>query len=71
MANPFTGMMGLWEQAFREASQFATKNMTAVRSNVETAAHRARDAVSQTVEDVGEEMEHPHAYKRATTSKKK
>jgi ElaB/YqjD/DUF883 family membrane-anchored ribosome-binding protein len=71
MANPFTGMMGLWEQAFREVSQFATQNMTAARSNLETAASRARDAVSQTVEHVGEEMEHPHAYKRATTSKKK
>jgi len=71
MANPFSGMMGLWQQAFRDASQFATQNMTAARSNVETAANRARDAVSKTVEDVGEEMEHPHAYKRATTSKKK
>jgi ElaB/YqjD/DUF883 family membrane-anchored ribosome-binding protein len=71
MANPFTGMMGLWEQAFREVSQFATQNMTAARSNLETAASRARDAVSKTFEHVGEEMEHPHAYKRAATTKKK
>ncbi|CAM8625495.1 Phasin [Oxalobacteraceae bacterium] len=71
MVNPFTGMMGVWEQAFREVSRFATQNMTAARSNVETAANLARDAASQTVEHVDEELEHPHAYKRATTSKKK
>ncbi len=71
MANPFTGMMGVWEQVFREASRFATQNMTVARSNVETAANYARDAVSQTVEHVGEDMEHPHGHKRATVGKKK
>ena len=71
MANPFTGMMGVWEQAFREASRFATQNMTAARSNVETAAHFARDAVSRTAEHVVEEAEHPHAQRRTTANKKK
>ncbi len=71
MANPFTGMMGVWEQAFREASRFATQNMTVARSNVETAANFARDAVSRTVEHVVEEVEHPHGHKRTTANKKK
>lgn len=69
--SPFTGMMGVWEQAFREASRFATQNMTAARSNVENAANFARDAVSRTVEQSSEEAEHPHAHKRSTTHKKK
>jgi hypothetical protein len=71
MANPFTGMMGVWEQAFREASRFATQNMTVARSNVETAANFARDAVARTVEHGVEEEEHPHGHKRTTTGKKK
>jgi len=71
MANPFTGMMGVWEQAFREASRFATQNMTVARNNVESAANYARDAVSRTAEHVVEEEDHPHAHKRATASKKK
>ena len=71
MVSPFTGMMGVWEQAFREASRFATQNMTAARSNVETAANFARDAVSRTVEHTVEEMEHPQSHKRGTTHKKK
>ena len=70
-ANPFTGMMGVWEQAFREASRFATQNMTVARSNVETAANFARDAVSRTAEHVAEEVEHPHAHKKTANHKKK
>lgn len=71
MVSPFSGMMGVWEQAFREASRFATQNMTAARSNVETAANFARDAVSRTVEHTIEAAEHPHAHKRGATHKKK
>ncbi len=71
VVSPFTGMMSVWEQAFREASRFATQNMTAARSNVETAANFARDAVSRTVEHTVEEMEHPQSHKRSTTHKKK
>lgn len=71
IVSPFTGMMSVWEQAFREASRFATQNMTAARSNVETAANFARDAVSRTVEHTVEEMEHPQSHKRSTTHKKK
>lgn len=71
VVSPFTGMMSVWEQAFREASRFATQNMTAARTNVETAANFARDAVSRTVEHTVEEMEHPQSHKRSTTQKKK
>ena len=71
MANPIKGMMGLWEQAFHEASRFATQNMTAAQGNVESAANFARDAVSRTVEHIVEEVEHPHAHKREAASKKK
>ena len=71
MVNPFAGMMGVWEQAFREVSRFATQNMTVARSNVETAANFARDAVSRTVQHVVEEVEHPHAHKKTTANKKK
>ena len=71
MIHPFAGMMGVWEQAFREASRFATQNLTAARSNVETAANFARDAVSRTVEHGVEEVEHPHGHKRTTANKKK
>ena len=71
MVSPFTGMMGVWEQAFREASRFATQNMTAARSNVESAANFARDAVSRTVEHTVEEMEHPQSHKRGANHKKK
>lgn len=71
IVNPFTGMMSVWEQAFREASRFATQNMTAARSNVETAANFARDAASRTAEHMVEEVDHPHAHKRAAASRKK
>jgi Phasin protein len=71
MVNPFTGMMGIWEQALREASRFATQNMTAARSTAETAANFAREAVSRTVEHTAEEMEHSQSHKRSTTHKKK
>lgn len=71
IVNPFAGMMGVWEQAFREASRFATQNMTAARNNVETAANLARDAVARTVEHTVEEAEHPHPHKRGATTKRK
>lgn len=48
MMNPFTGMMSVWEQAFREATRLASQNMLAARSSVEEAANAARDAASRT-----------------------
>lgn len=71
MMSPFAGMMGVWEQAFREASRFATQNMNAARSNVETAAGFAREAVSRTAEQMADEHVHSSSHKRGTTHKKK
>lgn len=71
MMSPFTGMMGVWEQAFREASRFATQNMNAARSNVETAAGFAREAVSRATEHAVDEHEHGTSHKRSAAHKKK
>ena len=70
-ANPFTGMMGVWEQVFKEASRFLTKNMTVARSNAETATNFARDAVSRTTEHVVDEAEYSQAHKKTANHKKK
>lgn len=50
MNNPFTGMMSVWEQAFREATRLANQNMMAARSNVESAAHAAGEAMARSME---------------------
>lgn len=49
-ANPFTGMISVWEQAFREATRLANQNMMAARTNVESAAHAAGEAVARSME---------------------
>lgn len=61
MLNPFTGMMSVWEQAFREASRLANQNMVVVRSGVESAANAARDAVARSME-MGEAATNGHAH---------
>ncbi len=53
MMNPFTGMMSVWERAFREASRMASQNMIAAQSGVESAASAARDAVTRSMEAAG------------------
>ncbi len=50
MPNPFTGMMSVWEQAFREATRLANQNMMVARSNVESAAHAAGEAMARSME---------------------
>lgn len=50
MLNPFTSMMSVWEQAFREASRMASQNMMVARSGVENAANAAREAVTRSME---------------------
>lgn len=50
MNNPFTGMISVWEQAFREATRLANQNMMAARSNVENAAHAAGEAMARSME---------------------
>ncbi len=64
MMNPFTGMMMVWEQAFREASRMASQNMMAARSGVENAANAARDAMSKSIETAGAGSNgHTHSHK--------
>ncbi len=62
MLNPFSGMMSVWEQAFREASRMASQNMMVARSGVESAASAAREAVSRSMEAAGSASNgHAHA----------
>lgn len=49
-ASPFTGMLSVWEQAFREAGRLANQNMQVARSSMESATHAAHEAVSRSVE---------------------
>lgn len=41
MANPMAGMVSMWENAFRQATELATRNMAAARSNMDRAAESA------------------------------
>ena len=50
MTHPFTSMLSVWEQAFREATRLASQNVAAARSNVENAAHVAGEALARTME---------------------
>lgn len=60
-ANPFSGMLSVWEQAFREASRMASQNMMVARSSVENAANAARDAMSRSMEE-GSASVNGHAH---------
>ncbi len=62
-ANPFTGMMSVWEQAFREASRLANQNMLVARSSMESASHAAREAVSRSMEAGHAPNGHAHGHK--------
>lgn len=59
--NPFSGMLSVWEQAFREASRLASQNMMAARSSVESATHAAREAMSRSMEE-GRASVNGHAH---------
>ena len=50
VSNPFTGMLSVWEQAFREASKLTQQNIQVARSGVGSALHTAQEAVTDTVE---------------------
>lgn len=74
MLNPFTGMISVWEQALREASQLANQNMLMARSGVESATSAAREAVNRTMESGGTAVNghgHGHGHKGRTASKHK
>ena len=63
-ANPFTGMLSVWEQAFREASRLANQNMLVARNSMESATHAAREAVSRSMESgVNSPNGHAHGHK--------
>lgn len=47
MPEAFTGMLSVWEQAFREASKLASENMQVARNSFESTAQTARDAASK------------------------
>lgn len=63
MSNPVTGMLSMWENAFKEATAMAARNMALARSNVEqaaeatgsqarTATRAAQHAAEQTTEAI-------------------
>lgn len=60
-ANPFTGMLSVWEQAFREASRLANQNMLVARNSMESATLAAREAVSRSME-AGTAAANGHAH---------
>lgn len=69
-ANPFTGMMSVWEQAFREASRLANQNMLVARDSMESATHAAREAVSRSMESgMHTPNGHAHGHKGRGTRK--
>jgi hypothetical protein len=60
--NPMTGMLSVWESAFKEVAALANRNMQAARSSFENVAGATANAASQaastaanSVEDVEEE----------------
>lgn len=72
MANPFTGMMSVWEQAFREATRLANQNMMTARSNVESAAHAAGEAVARSMEAGGAGVNgHAHGAHKGRSGRRK
>ncbi len=71
--NPFTGMLSVWEEAFREASRLASQNMMVARDSFETATQAAREAASHSVE-ASMPNGHRHApqkTKRGTSARRK
>ena len=73
MANPFFGMISMWEQAFQQASQLASQNMMAASSSAENAVNFARDAVtaaSEAVSGNGHVLHESHAHKEHGTARR-
>lgn len=60
--DPFTGMMSVWGQAFREASRLASQNMMVARNSMEGATYAAREAVSKTMEAASSASSNGHAH---------
>ncbi|MCM0043600.1 MAG: phasin family protein, partial [Burkholderiaceae bacterium] len=64
MSHPLSGMISVWEQAFREATRLANQNMMVARSNVENAAHAAGEAMARSME-AGGVNGHAHGTQKA------
>ena len=64
--NPFTGMLSLWEEAFREAGKLASQNMMAASSSLESATAAAREMTSRSAEMPG-----PNGHQRQTSGRAK
>jgi hypothetical protein len=66
--NPMTGMLSVWESAFREVAALANRNMQAARSSFENAAGAATSAATQAVNSVTGAVEEETATHRRSTS---
>ncbi len=64
--NPFTGMLSVWEEAFREAGKLASQNMMAASSSLESATAAAREMTSRATE-----MPVPNGHHRQTAGRQK
>ena len=73
MFNPMSSMMSMWENAFREATTMANRNLVAARTTMETAASAASEAVAHAVEsvDIEEHDQHEHGDKKHGASRRK
>jgi len=72
--NPMSGMMSVWESAFKEVTALANRNMQAARSSFENAtgaATAATQAAASTVMDAEEEEEETTTHRRSSSGKRK
>ena len=63
MLNPVSSMWSVWEQAFRDATSLANRNLMAARSTLENAASIASEVVPH-VASVEESEEHEESEKK-------
>lgn len=63
MLNPVSSMWSVWEQAFRDATSLANRNLMAARSSLESAASLASEVVPHVASAEGSE-EHEESEKR-------
>ena len=71
--NPFTGMLSVWEEAFKEASRLASQNLMVARNSMENTTSAMREAASQHYEASHVDTHHqaaPRAKKQARARRK-
>ena len=64
--NPFTGMLSVWEEAFREAGKLANQNLLVASGSLESGSAATHEITAQ-----GEEMSVPNARHRHTAGRAK